>query len=169
MIRFLVLVSSFLCGSLAASGQTQTSYALDAAGGMSTGGAFTAVADDANALYFNPAALVRTDWLAFQGSSAFMSLDRSHYEGVAVYNMPEVAAFGVSFNRFGISDIEQRDATGNLTGTFRDSELALTVGAGRQVHPYLGVGASFCYLRHALAGGDASGRSGLDARSTLLR
>jgi hypothetical protein len=121
------------------------------------GGAFTAVADDANALYFNPGALTRTEWLSAQGSSAFLSMDRSHYEGVVVLNMPELAAFGLSVNRFGITDIDRRDASGNPAGTFDDSELALTVGAGRQLLPNLSVGASFRYLRHSLADVDASG------------
>jgi hypothetical protein len=121
------------------------------------GGAFTAIADDANALYFNPGALPRTEWLACQGSSAFLSMDRAQYEGVVVLNLPELAAFGLSVNRFGISDIDRRDATGNPIGTFDDSELALTLGAGRQLLPNLGVGASFRYLRHSLADVDASG------------
>ena len=121
------------------------------------GGAFVAVADDVNALYYNPGALGRIEGVAFQASYASMSMDRTPYHGALVWNMPSVGALGFAMTGFKISDIDGRDTSGEPTASFESTETALTIGYGRQVAPWLGAGASFKYLEHSLSESKADG------------
>ena len=121
------------------------------------GNAFVSVSDDANALYFNPGGLYQIKGAIFGGMYSLMSMDRSHYQGSFIYSDERFGALGLMFTGFGVSDIDGRDGQGNPTQRFSDSEVAFSLGYGRQLFRFLGVGGSFKYLDHSLKDRKATG------------
>jgi hypothetical protein len=121
------------------------------------GNAFVAVSDDANALYFNPGGLYQIQRFAFGAMYSLMSMGRNHYQGSFIYSDKSLGSFGLMFTGFGVSNIDGRDATGNPDTKFDDSEVAFSLGYGRQILPFLGAGASLKYLSHSLKDNKATG------------
>lgn len=154
----LLLASTALAGGGTA-GANAAAYLGDAAGArpVGMGGAFVAVADDANAVYYNPGALPLIGGLAFQGSYALASLDRAPYQGTAVWNAPAFGVFGLGVTGLQISEIDGRDPTGEPTDSFSSSEMAIAGAYGTRIGPWLGVGGAAKYLYQSLADNKGTG------------
>lgn len=121
------------------------------------GNAFVAVADDANADFWNPGGLYQIETTTIGGMYNIMSLDRHHYEGSIIYPYTKSGTFAVMFNNFGVSDIDGRDIDGNQTETFSDNEMAFSVGYCHVLPNEIGLGANFKYLVHSLQDNKATG------------
>ncbi|MCK4404083.1 MAG: PorV/PorQ family protein [candidate division Zixibacteria bacterium] len=121
------------------------------------GNAFVSISDDANAMYFNPGALYQIKGFTFGTMWSLMSMDRNHYQGSFIYSNKRFGSFGLMIGGFQVSNIDGRDKEGKPTGEFKDSEMAFSVGYGRQLFRFLGLGASFKYLNHSLKDKDANG------------
>lgn len=121
------------------------------------GNAFVAVSDDANALFFNPGGLYQIPRFAFGAVYSLMSMGRNHYQGSFIYSNESLGSFGLMFTGFGVSDIEGRDRAGNPDTKFDDSEVAFSLGYGRQLFSFLGVGSGLKYLSHSLENNKATG------------
>lgn len=95
---------------------------------MGLGGAYTAVADDASALYWNPAGLTNVE----RRSATFMHaayLQSSFYDYAAyAQNLGPAGAFGASFQYLSAGSIQETDANFNQTGTFTPNDLAVAGG-----------------------------------------
>lgn len=140
------------------------------------GNAFVSIADDANAMYFNIAGLYQIKTITFGAMYSLMSMDRRHYQGSLIYSNPTLGALGVMFTGFGVTDIDGRDKAGNSTGKFDDSEMAFSIGYGRQLFSFIGIGVGFKYLHHSLQNQSASGmgydaglHSNIALRSRILK
>jgi hypothetical protein len=134
------------------------------------GDAFTAVSDDVDAMYYNPAGMYQVNSAAGGVSVAIMSMDRHHYHASFVYSSGAYGAVGVNFIGFGVSDIDGRDNTGFETGSFEDNETALALGYSYKVFRYLGFGVGIKYIQHSLADAKADGigfDAGLHSRVTV--
>lgn len=103
------------------------------------GEAFTAVADDATALYWNPGALVRVE-----GQAATLMhapyLDSSYfdYAGYA-RRLRRGGVLGLGVHYFSAGSIDETDATGTDVGSFKPNDAAVSAGYAREVHGF-GVG-----------------------------
>lgn len=84
---------------------------------MGFGTAFTAIADDATANYWNPAGLVQVEHIEVTFMyAANMAVDRNlNYVGYAQWL--GTGALGIAWINAGMQDIEVRDQFGQLTGT----------------------------------------------------
>lgn len=93
------------------------------------GGAFSAVAQGAEAAFWNPAGLVETERTEFSGT---------HYEWIERLRQDQFAIAGqlwgggvvAGIRALYSEPIEQRDALGNLTGTFGAHDLEFLLGYG---------------------------------------
>jgi len=84
---------------------------------LGMGGAFTALADDASALYWNPAGLVRVDIYKTYFTGMFCNMDFGRLSGFAgVYEKMNSGSAGVSLHYFRVEGIEGRDLLGGKTG-----------------------------------------------------
>jgi len=121
------------------------------------GNAFVSIADDANVLYYNPGGLYQLHGMTVGAMYSLMSMDRSHYQGSFIYEYEKYGTLAVMFTKFGISDIDGRDAQGNPAPAFDDSETALAFGFGTKVQDFIGVGGAFIYISHSLKDNKATG------------
>lgn len=115
------------------------------------GGAMGAVADDADAMQHNPAALgsLTKDQATFMHNQYIEDLSQN-YVGYA-----NTSGWGVTLNHLDLGDFNRTtlsNPNGTNLGTFGGSDLALTVGYGRRMKPGLTAGACVKIIREELDG-----------------
>lgn len=124
---------------------------------VAMGGAFTAIADDATATYWNPAGLGQLKSHQLGAMYSLMSLDRTHNFVSYAHPIGSAGTFGISWINFGVSKIDGRDSYGNPTGDFSNSEMAFMLSYGKSFANTFYIGGSAKYLVHSLADNKASG------------
>jgi hypothetical protein len=138
MKSFWLLVAGFLLAVPARSGDfsssaqgTTTAEFLQLGVGaraVAMGEAYSAVTDEASAMYWNPAALTNIQ----NRSATFMhaAYIGSSYFDYAAYgqNLGSKGAFGASLQYFSAGGITQTDTTGTDVGSFNPYELAFSLG-----------------------------------------
>jgi outer membrane protein OmpA-like peptidoglycan-associated protein len=88
------------------------------------GGAFSAVCDDANSIYWNPAGLASLDGdsLTFMHSMMFENVN---YEYLAyAFPFPQIGVMGVALQYLSYGKLEERDYLGDQRGTFSPKDMA---------------------------------------------
>jgi long-subunit fatty acid transport protein len=116
------------------------------------GEAFVAVANDASALYWNPAGLVQFKDDQLLLSHNIWVVDINHDFVGAVYHMDETNAFGVSFTSLSMQDMPvttefQPFGTGEYFGY---SDMALAVSYSRKMTDQFSFGGSVRYIEETL-------------------
>ncbi len=147
--------------------------------GVGMGGAFSALADDPSAPYWNPAGLVRTRGQGFLASLQPLSLDRwQHSLGYAL-NMRDELAFGFAWQYASAGSITARGADGSRLGQIEDAESAYYVAVARALGKRAAAGFTMKVLDHAIKapqtgtstgkgyGFDLGAQFQLDSRTTL--
>ena len=115
------------------------------------GGAFTAIADDATALYWNPAGLAQMQTAEVTSAHSEWLADVSHdFVGVAVPLGGGLV--GASVTRLGVPEMTVRteldqEGTGE---TFDAADLALAVSYGRAVTDRFSIGATAKYIEQRI-------------------
>lgn len=126
---------------------------------MGLGEAYTAVADDLNALTTNPSGLGRmaTPQASFMHAELFGG---ARYDSAA-FGQPlgrgGESAFGVAVQRLAQGGLEGRDENGAKTGSFAAGDTAFNLGVSRWIGSSLSLGANVKYVESRLA--DASART----------
>lgn len=125
-------------------------YLMISPGATSNGvaGAFTAIANDASGLHFNPAGLSRLKWLAAEynhGIPEFSDYGSFHFGGVAMA-MPEIGVFGIGFKYISLGEQKRTDAQGNLIKIYKSFYWNLSVSYGTTVTTNLSLGLSLNYI-----------------------
>ncbi len=99
---------------------------------IAMGGAYSAAADDATALYWNPAAMTQVPnqsaTVMHMAYIANTSLDYGSY----VDNLGKYGAFGVSIERLSLGTIQETDASFNNIGSVSPYDMAFTLGYAYQ-------------------------------------
>lgn len=113
---------------------------------IALGKTFSGVADDGTALFWNPAGLTQITKNEVFLMHALVFEDRQQNFFSLTYPMPMVT-LSAGWMRFGVSDIQERDAQGQLVGHFSDAENLFLLGAGTTVLDEAGL-----LLRAGLAG-----------------
>lgn len=133
---------------------------------MGFGTAFTAIADDATAIYFNPAGLVQVEHIEATFSyAANMAVDRNlNYIGYAQWL--GTGAFGVAWVNAGMQDIPVYDEYGQRTGTDNYSDNAIMLAYAFEAGSFM-FGATGKILAQNTLGESATG-FGVDLGGKLM-
>lgn len=116
------------------------------------GDAFVAVANDASALYWNPAGLVQFPDNQVMFSHNMWVVDINHDFAGAVYHLDETNAFGVAFTSLSMQDMPvttefQPTGTGEYFGF---SDIALALSYSRKMTDQFSFGATVRYIEETL-------------------
>jgi hypothetical protein len=120
-----------LAGSLWAAGEP-AAFLRNGAGarGLGMGGAYTALADDASSVYWNPAKLAWQEKLEITAMYANMGLD-SMYDYAGIVLPLSFASFGFGYLQQATNKIETTDSVGLVTGEVEAANNALFAGYGQ--------------------------------------
>lgn len=135
---------------------------------LGLGGAFSAIADDPSAAYWNAAGLSQLRQIQLTATYYRMSLDRSHNFVAGAIPVRSSAAVGLAWIGLNLGGIEAR--TGNTAQPdfiFSNTYNALLLSVAQEITPFLSIGATVKGIYQKLYDTDAFG-TGFDA-SLLLR
>jgi len=141
------------------------------------GNTFTSIADDASALYWNPAGLGLLD--KKQAEIMYGALGYGQHWGFLACAIPfkedrgskasitsggfvqlgyDYGTFAVGINNLNIGDIQGMDSDGDPTGVFSDNEMAMMISYGKSLfHERIAIGTTVKYIRHATSDNSANG------------
>ena len=123
--------------------------------GIGMGGAYTALADDSSAVYWNPAGLARLEKREVSVSHAELGLGTR--EDFLAYAHPTGrGTIAAAMTYLSQGAIGGRDVTGRPTGDFQASDAAFAGAYGVKTD-YADLGASVKYLRSHIASSEAQG------------
>lgn len=125
---------------------------------VAMGGVYAGIADDVNAIYWNPAGLAQVSGKELTAQHIVWFQEISYeYVGYA-HNCGKLGTAGVMVNYLSMDDLEKRTGdTDTPDGTFKASDLAISLAFGRKLNDKLSLGASFKYLSQKIDTSDASG------------
>jgi tetratricopeptide (TPR) repeat protein len=132
---------------------------------MGMGNAFTAVADDTSAMYWNPAGLDQIGDMKFHFLHDDLSLDRRFNEISMVFPKVLGGTIGFNYEKFevnGIKEYVNTNGTDQLVGFFDETETAFKLSYGNQITKWVALGLTMKYLDQGLKNFSASG-FGMDA------
>lgn len=100
---------------------------------VALGSAYTAVSDDANCIFWNPAGLGQT--YALGGTVSFLNLfkDVNYGAGAFVVRLKALGVLGIGGAFLSASDV-RRDANGTETGTFSNYDAMFILSFGREIY-----------------------------------
>lgn len=127
---------------------------------LGLGGAFTAVADNGTAVYWNPAGIA---WVQRRWADVMyrrMPLDRRQFMAVYTQELKPGGGIGLAWVNVGVDGIDGRDLNGQPTGTLTDSENAIFFSFSPQFSQKVSAGLSMKFLYNRLAGQTAKGFGG---------
>lgn len=119
------------------------------------GGAYTALADDSDALYWNPAGLARMEKRQVSLSHAELGGGNRH-DYLSYAHPASRAPFAGAFTYLSYGSLDGRDALGRQTGAYNASDAAFAFGAGVKTE-WADFGASGKYLRSHIGSMEAQG------------
>jgi hypothetical protein len=119
------------------------------------GGAFVSVGRGAEAAFWNPAGLAGARGLQLTGAH-FELIEGLRHSQVAVAGGILGGGLAASLRAFYTEAIEERDALGNLIGTFGSHDLEFGLGFGAPLAPGLDLGLSSQMVRERIANSSAT-------------
>jgi hypothetical protein len=117
---------------------------------VSMGGAFVGLADDINAVYWNPAGLaqIHRPQLCFMHLVWFCDISYEYFAYAKPYAKPseKLGVFGLSIGYLHMGKIEGRDEEGNQTSPYTASDIVITFSHGSKITKNLFLGGNIKHL-----------------------
>lgn len=123
--------------------------------GLGMGGAYTALADDASAVYWNPAGLSRLEKHEFAASHAEM-FESTRHDFLAYAHPTSQGTFAGGLTYLSQGKIDGRDSLGRQTAGYDASDAAVSLAYARKFD-MADFGATFKYLRSHIGSTEAQG------------
>jgi hypothetical protein len=159
-VKAAALLAMTLLAPLPASAQDSAAFLKLGVGAraMGMGGAYTAVADDVNAVYWNPAGLSRLTQPAAGATHADLFAN-TRYDFLAYAQPTRYGAFAAAAGYLSQAAIPGRDNAGTPAGNYNASDAAVYLAYAHRVPSIsgLGLGGGIKYIRSTIA--DASAQS----------
>ncbi|MDD3095874.1 MAG: PorV/PorQ family protein [Candidatus Neomarinimicrobiota bacterium] len=164
IFTFVIAIASLLPGFVKAQdkvGTTAANFLNIPIGGkaISMGGAYTAIADDATALFWNPGAVARSGRSDVYTSVTNYFVDARHTWFGAQYFLSSADVIGVSLNSLNYGDWEKVTTVENPEGTgeyWQASDLAMALTYARSMTDRFSIGGSVKYIRQQIYNESAS-------------
>ncbi len=123
------------------------------------GKAFTGLADDAEAIYYNPAGLAQL--LSHNAKTSYLQL-YGHQLGFIGYGLPtrKYGTFGLNIIHFRSKDIDAWDENMNYFGTFYFSQSCMLLSYANLLAKSLSIGANLKFVTSKIAQYDGVGMGG---------
>ncbi len=110
-------------------------------------GAYVAIADDPNIVFYNPAGITNIESIPISFSFMKYLVDINSISVASTFNIAGIGKFASSLQYINYGDFEERDESGNKLGSFNPSDLAFTLAYGNSFNENLryGVGLKLIY------------------------
>jgi hypothetical protein len=134
------------------------------------GGAFTAIADDKTAIYYNPAGLSQLRWSEASISYNRWILDTSLTSLTYGHSFGLGGSAAVGFTYYDSGDIEKRGDTKDADGSFRHTGMAARLAYGNEFFEGVSLGLAVKYAAETLDGqssGAVAGDFGVHYKTIL--
>jgi len=157
-LKFLSILVICTVSVFAETGETGANFLKISPGArpVGMGGAYTAIATDINALYYNPAGIVRSRQYQI-GATHTEWLEGIKYDFAGGIIPTGKGAIGISAIYLTTGKIEGRDEQGNKSKDFYSSDLAITLTHARQINSRTQIGGSIKIIKQTIADEDANG------------
>ncbi|OGS40809.1 MAG: hypothetical protein A2506_05945 [Elusimicrobia bacterium RIFOXYD12_FULL_66_9] len=133
---------------------------------LGMGGAYSALGEDADSLYWNPAGLARLERKDVAASHTELFAPSRH-DYLAYAHPTTMGTFAGAFTYLSQGSLDGRDALGHPTGSYQASDSAASFGYARKTE-WADLGASIKYLRSHIGSTEAQGAAlDLGARRSL--
>lgn len=146
------LANPFMAKSQPEGGGYAESYLLRNIGArpIGLGGAFSAISNDANTIFYNPAGLSGlSEEPMFSTMHSFLEWGRTQTTLAWGQNFMDNWGFGAGINNFTTGSFVARDVKGNALGNYTDWQFALFMGGSYKME-FSSMGAAVKYLSHNL-------------------
>ncbi len=119
---------------------------------VAMGEAFTAVADDGSAPFFNPAGAAWVKKKVFGASYRFLEFDRRHGYLSLIVPVQGEAALGFTWINSSVGNVLERDDIGQVTGELKDHHNQFGVNFAKRFTKAVSAGVNVKYLEKMVAG-----------------
>lgn len=111
------------------------------------GGAYVAIADDPNIIFYNPAGITNIENIPISFSFLKHLIDINSVSLASTFNINGIGKFASSLQYINYGEFDERDESGNKLGSFNPSDLAVTLAYGNSFDENLtyGVGVKLIY------------------------
>ena len=122
--------------------------------GVALGEAYSGVADEASAIYWNPAGLGLIKSIQILGMHTF-GLESINYEFLAYVQPIGVGTLGIGLNYLSMSPIEKLDEYGEPNGSFKPYDAAVNLAYGMRIFSIWNAGINVKYIQQEIDGATA--------------
>ena len=124
---------------------------------LGMGGAYTAVANDVTAVFWNPAGLAVQNPFQLSFMHSVLFVDTSLDFLAASAPTERFGSFGVSLISLSSGNFEQRNALNQVTGQFSTRDLAFFISWSKEILPNFSVGLNYKFVNQKILSFSGSG------------